>query len=265
MTRYPRTRIWLLAIVLPFALLAAACGEAIEPIDGDAPGGTDGEVEDAAAVEPTTDGDLTGTDDADAAALAEEQHAEEQHAEEQHAQEQDEVAGAVEPVGEQRQILSSAPGNDCSASGHQVTLVPAPDLPDEVAALRVLLIDAALRCDEQLLRTAMDESDGFNASFGGEVDALGLWWTLEEAGEQPFLRIAEVLATTPGVVEGSDGPIHVWPRVSTGAPEHTTEAAWSEVTWIEDLVAAKVQGDGYLDWRAGISDDAQWRYFVRGD
>ena len=88
---------------------------------------------------------------------------------------------------------------------------------------------------------------------------------VEPVGEQPFLRIAEVLATTPGVVEGSDGPIHVWPRVSTGAPEHTTEAAWSEVTWIEDLVAAKVQGDGYLDWRAGISTDGQWRFFVRGD
>lgn len=246
MTEYPRTRIWLVAVVLPFALLAAACGDAI---DGDAPGGTDNEAEGAATVDPTTDGDLIGPDDADAAAAAEE----------------NEGAGVVEPVGEQRQILSSAPGNDCSASGQQVTLAPAPDLPDEVAALRVFLIDAALRCDEQLLRTAMDESDAFNASFGGEVDALGLWWELEEAGAQPFLRIAEVLATTPGVVEGGDGPIHVWPRVSTGEPEDTTEAAWSEVTWVEDLAAAKAQGDGYLDWRAGISHDGQWRYFVRGD
>ena len=251
MTRFPRTRIWLVAVVLPFALLATACGGAIE---GDTPGGpdtdsTDSEVEGATAVDPTTDGDLTGTDGVDAAASPEE----------------GEVAGAVEPVGEQRRILSSAPGDDCSASGHQVTLAPAPDLPDAVAALRVFLIDAALRCDEQLLQTAIDESESFNASFGGEVDALGLWWTLEEAGEQPFLRIAEVLATTPGVVDGSDGPIHVWPRVSTGAPEDTTDAAWSEVTWVEDLAAARGQGDGYLDWRAGISDDGQWRYFVRGD
>ena len=88
---------------------------------------------------------------------------------------------------------------------------------------------------------------------------------VEPVGEQPFLRIAEVLATTPGVVQGSDGPIHVWPRVSTGAPEDTTEAAWSEVTWIEDLAAAKVQGDGYLDWRAVVAEDGQWRYFLRGD
>jgi len=246
MTEYPRTRIWLVAVVLPFALLAAACGDAI---DGDAPDGVDSEVDGAAAVAGTTGGDLGGTGDAETAALAAERT----------------VDGTVEPVGEQRQILSSAPGNDCSASGQQVTLAPAPGLPAEVAALRVFLIDAALRCDEQLLRTAMDESDAFNASFGGEVDALGLWWELEEAGEQPFLRMAEVLATTPGVVEGSEGPIHVWPRVSSGEPEDTTEAAWSEVTWVEDLAVAKAQGDGYLDWRVGISDDGQWRYFVRGD
>ena len=249
MTRSPRTRIWLIAVVLPFALLAAACGEAIEV---GAPGGDDGEVEDAAEVEPATDEGrpgTDGTDGTDAASLTE----------------ANEVAGTAGGVGEQREVLSSAPGNDCSASGHQLALSPAPDLPDEVAALRVFLVDAALRCDEQLLRTAMDESNGFSASFDDEVDALGLWWTLEEAGEQPFLRLAEVLATTPGVVEGGDGPIHVWPRVSTGAPEDTTEVAWSEVTWVDDLAAAKAQGDGYLDWRAGISDDGQWRYFVRGD
>jgi hypothetical protein len=253
MTTYPRMRTWLVAVVLPFALLAVACGDAG---DGDLLDGTDGEVEGAATHAPAAVLDPDHTDAADAADAAEPAGP---------AEEAGADAGAVEPVGAQRQILTGPPDNDCSASGHRVTLAPAPDLPEEVAVLRVFLIDAALRCDEQLLQTAIDESDAFNASFGGDEDALGLWWSLEAAGEEPFLRIAEVLATTPGLVEGGDGPIHVWPRVSAGGPEDTTGAAWSEVTWVEDVAAARAQGDGYLDWRAGISDDGQWRYFVRGD
>ena len=253
MTTHTRTRTWLVAVVLPFALLAAACGDGA---GSDAPDGSGSGTGSGVGTGTGSDvGTGTGSDVGTGTSTGTDGRPEEEHAE----------GGAVDPVGERRQILTRAPGNDCSATGNQVTPAPAPDLPDEVAALRETLIDAALRCDEQFLRTAIGGSDAFTAGFGGEVDALALWWSLEAAGEQPFLRLAEVLATTPGVVEGGDGPIHVWPRVSTGQPQDTTELAWSEVTWVDDLAAARALGDGYVDWRTGISDDGQWRYFVRGD
>jgi len=155
-------------------------------------------------------------------------------------------------------------GEDCSAQGAQIDIPTLTDLPAEVVAARDFLIDAALRCDEQLLFTAIEESDLFTYSFGGGDDAIGYWWDLEEAGEEPFLRLVQVLATTPAIAEG--GEVVVWPRVTTGRSEDTTAEAWAELTWLTDAEIAAHQGEtGYLDWRAGISIDGQWRFFVRGD
>lgn len=155
-----------------------------------------------------------------------------------------------------------APG-DCSAAGAAITPRAGDELPAEVAALRDLLLDAALRCDEQLLRTAIDESGRFTYSFGASGDAIGAWWELEAAGEQPFLRLAQVLGTTPALADG--GEVYVWPQVTTGRPETTTDAAWAELTWLDDPAATAAASGGYLDHRVGISTDGQWRFFVAGD
>jgi hypothetical protein len=152
---------------------------------------------------------------------------------------------------------------DCSAQGEQVTMAPAPDLPDEVAALREFLMDAALRCDEQLLFTAIEESEQFTYSFGAEGDAIGHWWQLEEAGEEPFLRLAQVLATTTALADGDE--VYVWPRVTTGRAQDTTDEAWAEVTWMEQPEQTAQDSGGYLGWRVGISNDGEWRFFVAGD
>ena len=162
--------------------------------------------------------------------------------------------------------LRSAPDPDeadCSAHGETVTVLPADHLPDEVLATRDLLIDAALRCDEQLLFTAIEESEMFTFSFGGGDDAIGYWWDLEESGDAPFLRLAQVLATTAAIDDG--GEIAVFPRVATGRPQDTTDDAWAELDWVEDLDAVRGTGEGYLGWRAGISLDGDWRFFVAGD
>ncbi len=152
---------------------------------------------------------------------------------------------------------------DCSASGATVEVRSSPGLPDEVAAMRDLLLDAALRCDEQLLRTAIDGSTMFTYTFGTPGDAIGAWWELEAAGEQPFLRIAELLATTPALADG--GEVYVWPRVHTGRPQDTSDAAWAELGWLDGPAVAAAKRDGHLDWRLGISVDGEWRFFVRGD
>lgn len=153
---------------------------------------------------------------------------------------------------------------DCSASGASVDAPDLPDLPDEVVAARDFLIDAALRCDEQLLFTAIAESSMFTYSFGDEGDAIGYWWNLEDAGEEPFLRLAQVLATTPAIADG--GEIVVWPQVTTGRADVTTDEAWEELTWMTDAEIDASRGEaGYLGWRAGITMDGEWRFFVAGD
>jgi hypothetical protein len=194
--------------------------------------------------------------------------AEEDAVEEQPATDED---AATEPLEQAVEEVTEDPAaappdgaaGDCSASGHTVTIAPAPGLPVEVLALREFLIDAALRCDEQLLFTAMEESDQFSFSFGGDPDALSLWWAMEEAGDEPFLRLAQVLATTPALAES--GGTYVWPRVTTGRQEDTTAEAWAELVWLDETQRGDRHGDGYLDWRAGISTDGQWRFFVVGD
>ncbi len=176
--------------------------------------------------------------------------------------------GATEPAPEpepEPDVRSAPEGaNDCSASGQSVTVIPAPELDDTIRALRDFLIDAALRCDESMLQTAIDESSQFSFSFGGDTDPLGYWWDLEEAGDEPFLRLAQVLSTTPAVAAGGD--VVVFPRVTTGRPEDTTDEAIAELFWIDASRRETILGDsGYLDWRAGISVDGEWRFFVSGD
>lgn len=240
---------FLFAVLASLSLVLAACGgdpadPAAEPAPAPEDGATDLDPEEG---DGPADDPIDETDDASETGAAPAPADEDTDT--------GEAAPAPEP----------APGDDrdCSAQGEQVTAAPAPDLPDDVAAQREFLIDAALRCDEQLLFTAIEESSQFTYSFGSEGDALGYWWELEEAGEEPFLRLAEVLATTPALADGDE--VYVWPRVHTGQPEDTTAEAWAEVTWMEDPQQQAEDAGGYLGWRVGISDDGEWRFFVAGD
>jgi hypothetical protein len=238
-----RARRTVTAVVVAFALLLAACGGtdtevSIEPAADEA---DQVDEEPAPAPDETEEAEAApeGTDDADDAV------------EETPAEGVD--AGAPSP--------DPSAAADCSAQGAAITVRPIAGMPAEVAAARDFLLDAALRCDEQLLFTATEESDMFTFSFGDDTDPIGYWWKLEEAGEEPFLRLAQVLGTTPALSAGGDA--YVWPRVTTGRPEDTTAEAWAELTWLP--ADHRATGDGYLDWRAGISPDGKWRFFVAGD
>jgi hypothetical protein len=226
MTRTSRSLRAPVAMLAAFGLLLSACGTALEV---EAAGSTHVA---APAVEPTPDV----------------------------------AAPAVEPPTDAAPDAAPAAGPvaevDCSGQTAAVDPRPAEGLPAEVAALRDLLLDAARRCDEQLLFTAVEESSSFSFSFGDGTDPIGYWWELEAAGERPFLRLVEVLSTSPAL--SVDGELYVWPQVATGRPEHTTEGAWAELTWLDDP-ATQVTGEGYLGWRAGISSDGEWRFFVAGD
>ncbi len=240
------------------ALVVAACGGPADDASDVGGDPTDDAAESEDAADDTADEDATD----DTAEPVSDDGSTDDQADDQADEQADEPAAddqaEAEPI-----VIEGPAGEDCSGQGNRVELAPAPDLPEAVAAQRAFLIEAALRCDEQLLYTATEESDQFTAAFDTEVDLIGLLWELEEAGEEPFLRLAQVLAATPALAES--GETYVWPQVTTGRPEHTTDEAWAELTWIEDLEAARSQGDGYLGWRAGISEDGQWRFFVQGD
>ncbi len=156
---------------------------------------------------------------------------------------------------------------DCSGQTVAVEVVDRSDLPKEVDDLRRFLSDAALRCDEQLLQTAVDESSQFTYSFGEEGDFIGHLWRQEEQGEPVFAYLAQLLQTTPALADGGD--VFVWPRVLTDRPEDTTDEAWAELVPIfgeERVEELRTGGDGmYLYWRVGISTDGEWRFYVAGD
>jgi hypothetical protein len=232
-TRFRRT---VTASLLAMAVLVAACGGTEVSID---PAADPGDLVD----EPEAPEDPVEEPEAPAEDVT------------------DDPDGAVdpEPAGDH----AADPDADCSAQGATIEVRPVEGMPAEVAAARDFLLDAALRCDEQLLFTATEESSMFTFSFGADTDPLGYWWDLEAAGEQPFLRLAQVLGTTPTLSEGGD--VWVFPRVTTGRAQDTTDEAWAELTWLEDPAATRAAGDGYLDWRAGISPDGEWRFFVAGD
>jgi hypothetical protein len=235
----------IIATVAGLSLLLTACGVETEPAIPSASPGTDQEAptdledvdetgEETPSEDPNDDGDDPATGD-----------------------------GPAEIDTDDTEAPDVGADPDCSAQGAALVAQTVDGMPTEVAAARDFLLDAALRCDEQLLFTAIEESEMFNYSFGSTGDPIGYWWELEEAGEEPFLRLAQVLSTTPSTLD--DGDLCVWPQVHTGRAEDTTDVAWDELTWLEDPETTRSAGEGYLDWRVGITADGQWRFFVRGD
>lgn len=228
------------AAVVVLAIAITACG-ANEP-DGPDPAEASGGTADAAAADETP----TTPDPEDVA-----EDIAEDAADDVTDDGTDDVAGSIDNEA------------DCSARGTIFDAQPSDGMPAEVAAARDVLLDAALRCDEQMLFTAIEESESFSFSFGDHDDAIGYWWDLEEAGEAPYLRLAQVLSTTPA--PSAAGDMWVWPQVATDLPEHTTDAAWAELTWVDDPAATLAAPEGYIGWRTGITLDGQWRFFVAGD
>lgn len=175
----------------------------------------------------------------------------------------DETADPADPAAEP--VDATADGADCSAGELTIAAAEQEGLPAEVADMRRFLLDAALRCDEQLFFTAVDEGDT-SYDFGGAQDPIGFWRELEERGARPYAALVEMLLTTPAVADGEVA--YVWPRVATGRPEDTTEEAWGELDSFydaEEIERLRASDTGYLGWRVGIRPDGTWAFFVQGD
>ena len=156
---------------------------------------------------------------------------------------------------------------DCSASGMATTGVAGTELPDPTRATAEFLLDAALRCDEQLLVTAATESST-TVTFG-EVEP-GTFFALPEREEDLYATIVTLLGDlTPATAAHADPAVHVWPRVATEAYADD-DAAWQEVVdaglvTAEQAEQMRAGGSGYLGWRLGITAAGDWAFFVAGD
>lgn len=168
------------------------------------------------------------------------------------------------PTGEPTADPVAAAG-DCSAAGMAGGGVG--EVPDDVRATAEFLLDAALRCDEQLLATAASESNT-TLTFGdtGPYEFFGL-----PDEENEYATMVTLLTRLPHAAEADDSKpgIVVWPRVATGDWADSDEA-WQEVVdagLVTQQLADEMRaaGSGYMGWRIGIRGDGHWMYFVAGD
>ena len=162
---------------------------------------------------------------------------------------------------------TTAPAADCSTRGADVTGADLDRLPAEVRETVTFLLDAASRCDEQLLATAATESDtslGFDGA--APYEAFGL-----PDGDERYAALVTLLTDLPYAARADDTTpaTFVWPRVATGDWQDD-DTAWQEpvdagLLSADEAAAMREAGSGYLGWRIGIRGDGTWMFLVAGD
>jgi len=183
-------------------------------------------------------------------------------------------AFAPEEAGPQAE--ANAPGDapspaDAPAAAFPQVLYDLSLLPEPVARLREEIIAAARTGDIEQLRPIL-EANGVTPifSFGGDTDAIAFWKEVSGDGEGRELLAIMIEVFQAGFVhvkqDGRD-EIYVWPYFA-----ETPLAALTPQQQVElyKLVTAQDVADmqafgAYNFYRAGITPDGQWQYFVAGD
>ncbi len=146
----------------------------------------------------------------------------------------------------------------CSASTLEAEPPPQPGLPEAVAATRAAVVRAAVACDYAALDSLA--ADGFTYSFGNGASPGEFWRDAEAEDGQPLRYLVQTLAL-PWF--RPDSSLYIWPSVFTDEP---TEEDWAvlEGIYSADEIAA-YREIGFIGWRAGITPDGEWSFFVAGD
>lgn len=144
-------------------------------------------------------------------------------------------------------------------------------LPEPVARLRQEIIAAARTGDIDLLRPIL-AANGITPvfSFGGDTDAIGFWKEASGDGEGRELLAIMIEVFEAGFVRVKhDGrnEIYVWPYFAELPLDGLTAEQQVE---LYKLVTAQDVKDmeafgAYNFYRAGITPDGQWQFFVAGD
>ena len=175
--------------------------------------------------------------------------------------------GTEEPTEEPTAIeerTDAPPAGDCSAAGLDGT-VEGEAVSEQARATAALLLDAAVRCDEQLLATAAEESE--TTFFFGSATVDEVFGLPEDADADPsaWEALARLLGSTTPVV--GDGDVWTWPAAA--APD-AGDDAWQELVDSGLYTEAQVDelrgaGEGYLGWRVGIESNGDWLFMTAGD
>jgi hypothetical protein len=135
-------------------------------------------------------------------------------------------------------------------------------LPPAVAATRLAIAKAAVRCDFKALQRLTEANDApFTFRLGDPADP-GLHWQHEEArGAHPLLAMVKLLKMPYAVMNG--GLQYVWPATYQ---ENPSPAHWQALSGLYSADAiAHFKKVGYLGYRLGIGQRGEWIYFTQGD
>lgn len=178
------------------------------------------------------------------------------------------AAGAAgEPdAGDARETAQAAKDTEVPEILRDLSVLPAP-----VARLRDQILEAARSGDIERLRPIL-EANGLTPtfSFGGDADPITFWKEASGDGEGRELLAIMIEIFESGFVHtgaGTGDEIYVWPYFTHVPLESLTPAQEVE---LYKLVTAQDVKDmrefgAYIFYRAGITPDGQWQFFVAGD
>ena len=150
----------------------------------------------------------------------------------------------------------------CSAAGLSPEPEPQEQLPAEVAATRVAIVEAAVACDFDAL-AALAGPD-FVYSFGEDGDPASFWRREESVGIQT-MRLMVQLLNTPAVLDTEFfQPTYLWPSAFRAAPSPADFDLLEGIIIADDLALYR-EFNEYLDLRIGIAEGGSWDFAVAGD
>ena len=168
----------------------------------------------------------------------------------------------VNPAGEEP---GEAPS--CSAAGLEHDESSPPGLPEPVSEMRRAIFEAAAACDyERLEALALEGGTEFTYSFGGNSTPAAYWRELEEGGQDPLAMLVRTLALpyARDTYDVEPTVLFVWPSAYS---DEATGFDWLalEGLYSDEEIAIYINEGGFMGWRAGITEDGDWRFFVAGD
>jgi hypothetical protein len=134
-------------------------------------------------------------------------------------------------------------------------------LPDAVERKRAAILSAADRGDLDALAELADPR-GFEYTFGGPVEGgpAAYWRMLERDTDEKPIEALKLALRLPYTLSRG---VYVWPFAFDKTDDELTDY---ERQLLGTLLARSGIGDsGYLGWRAGITPDGRWVFFVAGD
>jgi hypothetical protein len=162
----------------------------------------------------------------------------------------------------------------CSGARVLVADVVPSGVPAVTAERMTAIVAAAQGCDYAGLAALAFEGGGrftatFGEDFGDEASLAAYWEDLEESGEPVTAILVKlmILPTHESIatrLDGSDVAIHVAPRLMGEGPTAENRAELVDL-FGEEQVDAWMADGMYLGWRAGVTADGEWLFFVIGD